>query len=88
MIITYLIYLEKALCGHSDKNPKTGEPDSALATKICRKSDAKGLLLVHTGRESIKIGPPLTIPDRALVEGIEVIDECFQEAISENKTQN
>ena len=29
----------------------------------------QGLLLVHTGRESIKIGPPLTISDDALIEG-------------------
>ena len=25
----------------------------------------KGLLVVHTGRESIKIGPPLTITENA-----------------------
>lgn len=33
----------------------------------------KGLLIVHTGRESIKIGPPLTITDDALIEGLEVL---------------
>lgn len=67
------------------KNSKNGEPDPVLATKVCEKAMQKGLLLVHTGRESIKIGPPLTIPDKALIEGIEVIGECFKEAISENK---
>ena len=70
------------------KNPKNGEPYPILATKICEKAMQKGLLLVHTGRESIKIGPPLTILDKALVEGLDVIDECFKEVISKNKTQN
>ena len=41
----------------------------------------KGLLLVHTGRESIKIGPPLTISVSALEEGINVIDESICELI-------
>jgi len=42
----------------------------------------KGLLLVHTGRESIKIGPPLCIPDDALAEGIDVLGESLEEAIA------
>jgi len=32
-----------------------------------------GLLLVYTGRESIKIGPPLTITKNAIKEGTEII---------------
>jgi 4-aminobutyrate aminotransferase-like enzyme len=39
----------------------------------------KGLLVVHTGRESIKIGPPLTISDEALLEGIDVLVEAIAE---------
>ena len=39
----------------------------------------KGLLVVHTGRESIKIGPPLPIPKEALLEGINVILESIRE---------
>ncbi|MFC1643980.1 aspartate aminotransferase family protein [Candidatus Omnitrophota bacterium] len=58
---------------------KTHKPDETLASKICEKAMQKGLLLVHTGRESIKLGPPLTIPEAALIEGIQVLDECFQE---------
>ena len=44
----------------------------------------KGLILVHTGRESIKIGPPLTITKSALLEGISVLDESIFETISES----
>ena len=41
----------------------------------------KGLLVVHTGRESIKIAPPLTIPDEALLEGLSIIDEALSEIV-------
>ena len=34
-----------------------------------------GLLLVYTGRESVKIGPPLTITKDAIVEGAEIINK-------------
>jgi len=60
-------------------NPNTREPDGLLASQVCEQAMQKGLLLVHTGRESIKIGPPLTIPVDALLEGIHVLDECFEE---------
>jgi len=60
-------------------DPASGRPDSDLATKVCERAMQKGLLLVHTGRESIKIGPPLTIPDAALLEGIGVLAESIEE---------
>ena len=34
-----------------------------------------GLLVVYTGRESIKIGPPLVISKKAIKEGLEVLEE-------------
>ena len=49
---------------------------------IAEKCMQKGLLVVHTGRESIKIGPPLTIPDDVLIEGLEVMKEVIQETLS------
>ena len=60
------------------QDPKSGEPDSYIASKIVDKCHEKGLLVVHTGRESIKLGPPLTITDEALIEGLDVIIECFK----------
>ena len=35
-------------------------------------------MVVHTGRESIKLGPPLTITDEALLEGFDVLEECIK----------
>lgn len=65
------------------KNPVTGEPDSEFASKVSERCMQKGLLVVHTGRESIKIGPPLIIPDEALLEGVAVLDEAIEE-VSKN----
>ena len=36
-----------------------------------------GLLVVHTRRESIKIGPPLTISTKALIEGVNVLEKSI-----------
>tara|TARA_B110000879_G_C11141680_1_gene500614 strand:- start:525 stop:1901 length:1377 start_codon:yes stop_codon:yes gene_type:complete len=65
------------------KDPKTGEADGLIASKIAEKCYEKGVLVVHTGRESIKLGPPLTITDEALLEGLNVIVESFNEVIQE-----
>ena len=53
--------------------------DADTASRVCERAMQRGLLLVHTGRESIKIGPPLTIPDTALREGLEVLEKCLAE---------
>lgn len=46
------------------------------ASRACELAMQRGLLLVHTGRDSIKLAPPLTIPDDALREGLEVLAEA------------
>lgn len=55
----------------------TGDP--AVTQKVIKKCAQKGLLLVSTHGEAIKIGPPLTIPDKAIVEGVSIIKESFEE---------
>jgi len=72
------------LAGVLFKDPQTGDPDSLFPSLVCERAMQKGLLLVHTGRESIKIGPPLTIPEEALIEGIEVFAESIQEIENES----
>lgn len=54
-----------------------------FGSKVAERCMQKGLLVVHTGRESIKIGPPLTIPDEALLEGLDVLDEVINEILNE-----
>lgn len=57
----------------------TGDAD--LTQKMIGKCAEKGVLLVSTHGPAIKIGPPLTIPDAALREGIQVIKESFEEIV-------
>ena len=61
------------------RNPVTGAPDPKFTSQVAELCMQKGLLVVHTGRESIKIGPPLTIMDKALLEGISVLGEAIEE---------
>jgi 4-aminobutyrate aminotransferase / (S)-3-amino-2-methylpropionate transaminase / 5-aminovalerate transaminase len=61
--------------------PGGTEPDAEFTSQVAELCMRKGLLVVHTGRESVKIGPPLTISDDALLEGIEVLDEAIAEII-------
>ena len=60
---------------------KDGNALSDLCNVITEKAFQKGLLVVHTGRESIKLAPPLSITEEALFEGIEVLDECIRASI-------
>lgn len=62
-------------------DPETGLADGHTASLICEKALHKGLILVHTGRESIKMGPPLTIPDDALREGLTALEESIREIV-------
>ena len=73
------------LAGIIIKNPVNGRPEGVFASKVCEKAMQKGLLLVHTGRESIKIGPPLNILDEALVEGLDVLEESISEVDEEGR---
>ncbi len=61
------------------KSCETNKPDAKFTSKVAEKCLQKGLLVVHTGRESIKIGPPLTITSDALIEGLEVLEESIVE---------
>ncbi len=63
------------------REPSHGGCDGLLPSKVAECCMQKGLLVVHTGRESIKIGPPLTITDEALNEGVDVIDEAIGEVL-------
>ena len=48
-----------------------------LLKEVCLECMRNGLLVVYTGRESIKIGPPLTITDSALREGLDVLENSI-----------
>ena len=48
-----------------------------FAKRITENCLLKGLLVVYTGRESIKFGPPLTISKLALKKGLEILEKSI-----------
>ncbi len=60
---------------------KDGIPLSKLCDKIAELCLQRGLLVVHTGRESIKLAPPLMISEDALLEGVGVLKNAIKDAI-------
>jgi len=62
-------------------NPVTDELDIELADRVLEKAMQKGLLMVRTGRGTLKIGPPLSIPEEAVIEGVAVLQEAIDECL-------
>jgi len=60
-------------------------PSVHIANKVCDKALTKGLILIKTNKNSIKIAPPLTIPISALAEGVNIVYECCVETEREDK---
>lgn len=63
-------------------NPKTGEADETMAKRVTDRAIQKGLMLFYTLGDSIKMGPPLIIPDQALREGLQVLREAVNECLA------
>ena len=53
--------------------------------KVCFQAMKKGLLVVCTGRESIKIGPPLTISKDAIKEGLKILEDQISDILGKEK---
>ena len=60
---------------------KLGNPLTSLCDAISELCMQRGLLVVHTGRESIKLAPPLTISKEALLEGLSVLEQSIADSI-------
>ena len=53
---------------------------------LVQDSMKNGLLLCYTGRESIKIGPPLTITIDALKEATQIIEQSVERIFFNGKS--
>ena len=58
-----------------------GTPLASLCDKICELGMQRGLLTVHTGRESIKLAPPLSINEEALLDGLATFETCIADCV-------
>jgi len=68
--------------------PGTKEPDPHLALAVQTACFRKGLLMfapVGVAGECIKISPPLSTPEEALREGVEVLGEAVEEVLARKK---
>jgi 4-aminobutyrate aminotransferase/(S)-3-amino-2-methylpropionate transaminase len=66
--------------------PGTTEPDADLAFDVVRRAMHKGVLMfapVGFGGATVKISPPLVIPEDAIVESVDALEEAFAEAVSQ-----
>ncbi|MEW6236161.1 MAG: aspartate aminotransferase family protein [Candidatus Omnitrophota bacterium] len=64
--------------------PGGTEPDKELAKRVVWRCVEKGLLLfapVGVGGGTIKVNPPLCISEEALLEGLDVLEECVRTEI-------
>jgi 4-aminobutyrate aminotransferase/diaminobutyrate-pyruvate transaminase/4-aminobutyrate aminotransferase/(S)-3-amino-2-methylpropionate transaminase len=65
--------------------PGTTEPDADLAVDVVERAMRKGVLMfapVGFGGATVKISPPLVIPEDAMVESVDALEEAFAEAVS------
>jgi 4-aminobutyrate aminotransferase / (S)-3-amino-2-methylpropionate transaminase / 5-aminovalerate transaminase len=72
-LLAALVFIDR------DENPL-----SALCNRISEMAMQRGLLVICTGRESIKLAPPLTISEEALNEGIDVLESCIADCLRQN----
>ena len=63
------------------KMADSGEPDIITPSIISEKAMQCGLLVIHTGRESIKFAPPLTIAEDALLEGLDTLESVLEDSL-------
>eukprot|EP01052_Picozoa_sp_SAG31_P068296 SAG31_NODE_27103_length_431_cov_0.978916_1_plen_83_part_00 len=62
-------------------HPQTKKP-LPISTDVCITCLRRGLLVVHTGRESLKLTPPLCISEPALLEGLAVLEQALVDVVA------
>ena len=55
--------------------------DNQFCDRIVEDCMRRGVFIIRTGRGTLKFGPPLNIPDDALVEALSVIAESIFELV-------
>ena len=63
-------------------NSETGEWDVPFAERVVERCIDNGLLLLQTGRGTLKIAPPLTISETALRKGLSIIADAVDALVA------
>eukprot|EP01051_Picozoa_sp_SAG22_P017645 SAG22_NODE_2774_length_2224_cov_1.736000_2_plen_80_part_00 len=53
-----------------------------ICSDVCKACLQRGLLTIHTGRESLKLTPPLCITESALKEGLQVLEQALLDVVN------
>ncbi len=64
--------------------PGTNEHDIELENEVVLRSIQKGVMLFITNNGSVKICPPLSITEEALIDGIDVISESLDKCLAKS----
>jgi len=62
-------------------SPPDRTPRADICNAVAELCMQRGLIVVHTGRESIKLAPPLSIPEDAMNEGLDVLEQAIADVI-------
>lgn len=62
-----------------------GNPLTSLCDRVAERCMQRGLLVVHTGRESIKLAPPLSIKYDALIEGLNTLSNAIEYCVLQER---
>ncbi|QQG45425.1 MAG: aminotransferase class III-fold pyridoxal phosphate-dependent enzyme [Candidatus Sungiibacteriota bacterium] len=73
------------LAGIHFGNKESNDLDVKTCSEIVRRCIASGLLLIKTNIGTIKIGPPLTIAQDALEEGLDILEEAVDVVLARSK---
>jgi 4-aminobutyrate aminotransferase-like enzyme len=66
-------------------NDTQGRPLSGLCDRIAEGCMQRGVLVAHTGRESIKFAPPLCINEGALSEGLSEFEQAVADCVADGE---
>ncbi len=69
----------KGLIGSMIFKEAYGKDSKTIADLVCQKCLDKGLLVCNTGRESVKLGPPLIIDKKTLLKSLQIIKSALSE---------
>lgn len=62
-------------------DPATKQLDPELGKRVTTRCMELGLLMLQTGRGTLKIAPPLCISEEPFLEGVQVIEEALAECV-------
>ncbi len=65
------------------QNPETKEPDFELAREVTWSAVKNGVMLFFTGQPTVKVCPPLVIPEDAIIEGITTVGEVLGSVLTQ-----